>query len=144
MPQVSAKKLSKRPSLHHKVASLVTFAIALIIAGLTLTPMSLPDNGPDGVDKLYHAIAFAALVLPYSIIHPRALWWLLPSALLFGGAIEILQPLVGRSRELADFWADSVGIAVGVVSGLVAYSLRSSASSAIKVVEGTASDQSDR
>ena len=91
--------------------------LAIVIAILTLTPsLRPPDVG--GPDKLYHVIAFGALMLPCAILYPRSLAWLLPAALAFGGAIEIIQPWVGRSGEWVDLVADAVGIAIGVPAGL--------------------------
>jgi hypothetical protein len=103
------------------LAFFVTAVLAIVIAILTLAPSSLrpPDLG--GPDKLYHAIAFGALMLPCAILHPRSLAWLLPAALAFGAAIEIIQPWVGRSGEWADLVADAVGIAIGVPAGLVGH-----------------------
>jgi len=42
----------------------------------------------------------------------------LPIALLFGGAIELIQPYLGRGGELADFAADAAGIVFGAALGL--------------------------
>ena len=36
----------------------------------------------------------------------------------YGGLIELVQPYVGRSRELADWTADLKGIAVGTLAGV--------------------------
>jgi len=101
-----------------RAIGLVTTAVlAIVIAVLTLAPsLRPPDIG--GPDKLYHAIAFGALILPCATLYPRSLIWLLPAALAFGGAIEIIQPWVGRSGEWADLVADAVGIAIGVPTGL--------------------------
>lgn len=73
-------------------------------------------------DKAYHLIGFAVLVFPAAVLFPRLLWWVLPGAVLFGGAIELIQPRVGRSGEFSDFIADASGIAVGVLVGLGLYS----------------------
>lgn len=43
---------------------------------------------------------------------------MLPAAILFGGAIELIQPYVGRGRELADFGVDAVGVINGATLGL--------------------------
>ena len=59
-----------------RAALCATWMIALIILWFTLTPQALP-------------VAWMA---------PRSLWLLVPLALGFGGAIELLQPYVGRSR----------------------------------------------
>jgi len=42
----------------------------------------------------------------------------LPTALLFGGAIEPIQPDVGRAGEGADFLADVLGAGFGAALGL--------------------------
>ena len=44
---------------------------------------------------------------------PCLLSLIIPSAI--GGAIEIIQPLVGRSCELLDFYADVIGASLGTV-----------------------------
>ena len=76
-----------------------------------------PGYGP-GTDKLYHFIAFATLVFPCSLLFARTLIWVLPAALLFGGAIELIQPYVGRGGELADLVADALSVFVGAAHGL--------------------------
>ena len=50
------------------------------------------------------------------------MWIILCLSIAFGGAIELLQPLVNRSCEMADFLADAVGAILGF---LVAAALRS-------------------
>jgi len=108
----------KTPQLRRcKFTALVlTAVLAVVIALLTLTPVNLP-GGLAGPDKLYHFIAFAALILPGAALYPRGFLWLVPAALLFGGAIEIIQPWVGRGRELVDFWADTWGVGAGLLVG---------------------------
>ena len=49
------------------------------------------------------------------------MWIILCLSLAFGGAIELLQPLVNRSCEMADFLADAFGAILGF---LVAGALR--------------------
>ena len=49
----------------------------------------------------------------------RSLIWMIPAALVFGAAIELVQPFVGRSAELVDFVADIVGVACGLALGLI-------------------------
>ena len=34
---------------------------------------------------------------------------------LYGGAIEVIQPYVNRYREMGDFWANTIGAVIGVV-----------------------------
>ncbi len=89
-----------------------------MIAYLTLTPPR--PEALDGFlsDKAYHVIAFAALIFPGALLYLRSLIWLIPAALVFGAAIELVQPLVGRTAEVADFVADVVGVACGLILGL--------------------------
>jgi len=98
----------------------LSLGLAVVIAGLTLMPPALVPKGPHGIDKLYHASAFAALVFPTAFLRPRLLRAVAPLALLYGGAIEIVQPLVGRTADISDLVADGVGILIGVGLGLVA------------------------
>jgi VanZ family protein len=90
-----------------------------VIAYLTLTPPR--PEASDGLlsDKAYHVIAFAALILLGTLLYLRSLIWLILAALVFGAAIELVQPLVGRSAEIADFVADVVGVACGLILGLI-------------------------
>lgn len=111
----SSPRSRKYPAIFW-IALLLTGVIGLAIGLVTLTPMpALP--GPPGNDKAAHAFAFAVLTLPISLLAPRSLIWLMPLALAYGGAIELIQPYVGRSRELADLIADGVGILAGAALG---------------------------
>ena len=102
--------------VRHVSAVLATGALAVVIAYLTLTPLQVDLDL--GSDKLYHFIAFAMLVLPCALLYARTLIWVLPAAILFGGAIELIQPYVGRGGELADFGADALGVVIGAALGL--------------------------
>ncbi|GHF33450.1 VanZ family protein [Seohaeicola zhoushanensis] len=102
----------------HRLALAATAAIAVAIAVTTLMPVS-GRPGPPGMDKIAHWLAFALLALPLAVAAPRSLVWLLPLSLAYGGAIELIQPHVGRSRELADFLADAAGSATGALVGML-------------------------
>lgn len=112
---------SPRLRLCRNWALAATALLATLIAVLTLTPVVRPPEVLSGPDKLYHFIAFAALTLPGAMLYPRALVWLLPAILLLRSAIEIIQPWVGRSGELADFWADAVGVGAGLALGILVH-----------------------
>ena len=102
------------------IAVTATLTLGMVISWLTLTPQDLPDLGPTlPVDKLAHMAAFAALILPSSILRPRFLWWTFPLAALLGFSIELIQPYVGRSQEWMDVVADCVGLIVGTGIGLM-------------------------
>ena len=97
-------------------ASLVpTLVLAGLIGVLTLTPI---QNPLPGTDKSHHLVAFAALALPLSFSRPRLAPWVVVAAALYGGAIELIQPLVGRSGEVFDFMADAMGALIGGAAGV--------------------------
>lgn len=98
----------------------LSLALTLVIGVLTLMPQPVRPMRLHGIDKLYHLLAFAALTFPTGFLRPRMLVAAGVLALLYGGAIEIIQPAVGRSRELADLLADGVGILLGIALGLAA------------------------
>lgn len=97
-----------------RLAGLVlSLVIALVVAVLTLSPMPVSRPSISGIDKVYHFVAFAALIFPLIVTDSRRWVWAVPLAALFGGAIELIQPSVGRSAEWLDFGADLSGILAG-------------------------------
>ncbi|MFK5997176.1 MAG: VanZ family protein [Rhodobacterales bacterium] len=109
---------SVKSSPRRTIALGLTAILAMLIAYLTLTPVSAPDLF-SGVDKIYHIIAFAALLIPSAYLYRPVLYYTLPCAILFGGMIEIIQPYVNRTGDMADFAADIIGTILGVAIGLV-------------------------
>lgn len=101
---------------NHVFALCLSAVLALGIGYFTLTPN--PGDLLTSSDKLDHLLGFAALLLPGALLYRHALYWLLPSAIAFGGAIEIIQPYVNRKGEWGDFWADVIGAVIGVIIGL--------------------------
>ena len=90
----------------------LTVVLIAVISGLTLMPSSQAD-GPPTPDKLYHFIAFAVLVMPLCAAYPRRIWWVVAGAIVFGGLIEVIQPMVGRGDEWLDLLADALGAVAG-------------------------------
>ena len=112
MKQLSAVNISDLRE--RKIDIYTTTIIAFAIRLATLTPVEkLPQVS--GSDKVYHLISFAILTLPIAIIRPRAIWIILSLSIAYGGAIELLQPLVNRNCEMADFLADAFGAILGVL-----------------------------
>lgn len=74
---------------------------------------------PAGSDKLGHMLVFAGLTVPLATVNPRLVLPLVPAAIAYGGMIEILQPLVGRNAEWADFAANIAGALAGAGLGVV-------------------------
>lgn len=91
----------------------VFFSLAGCIAVLTLrSQVPLPDLPLS--DKVEHAISFAALIFPVAFWRPNLLWPALLFSVMFGGMIELIQPFVGRSGDLYDWFADIIGIGIGI------------------------------
>ena len=112
MKQLSAAYISELRT--RKIDIYTTIIIAFAIGLATLTPVEkLPTVS--GSDKVYHLISFAILTLPIANIRPRAIWIILSLSIAYGGAIELLQPLVNRNCEMADFLADAFGAILGVL-----------------------------
>ena len=114
MKQLSAANISDLCA--RKIDIYATIAIAFAIGLATLTPVETLPN-VSGSDKLYHLISFAILTLPIAIIRPHALWIILGLSIAYGGAIEIIQPLVNRNCEMADLFADTCGAMLGILAG---------------------------
>ena len=95
--------------------------LVLILLGiLTLSLIPKPPEIPGFKlsDKIDHLIAYMILgACALAAAERRGAPELLivtVSCSLFGGIIEIVQPMVGRSRELGDFMVDLAGAALGV------------------------------
>jgi len=114
MKQLSAANISDLCA--RKIDIYATIAIAFAIGLATLTPVETMPN-VSGSDKLYHLISFAILTLPIAIIRPKAMWVILSLSIAYGGAIEIIQPLVNRNCEMADLFADTCGAVLGILAG---------------------------
>jgi VanZ family protein len=96
---------------------LAALLLAGVIAYFTLTPV--PEGLPQikHIDKAWHFLAFAALAFPLALGEPRRWLWAMGLAMVFGGAIELVQPFVNRHAEWADFAANSIGAFVGAALG---------------------------
>lgn len=96
-----------------RAAKLLTLAILLaILFGTLMPPKKIPLDVP-GSDKLHHFAAFAALVLPLSVLNPRRALALVVAAVLIGVCIELVQPYFGRLRSLGDIIANTLGALFG-------------------------------
>lgn len=103
-----------RPAI---LALILTLLLAAAMAVATLMPLT-GGPGIPGSDKTHHILGFAVLALPMASVRPRAMLWLAPLLACYGGVIEIVQPYVGRGRELADWLADLAGVGLGTLAGL--------------------------
>ena len=89
-----------------------------------LSPLNTPPVARDGSDKLVHLIAFTALSFPLSRTGRFGLLPVFVGASAFGGVIEIIQPSFNRNADLNDWVADIVGVAGGILCGLMYRRLR--------------------
>ena len=96
---------------------LLALTLMAVVGALAFSPNPAPMVDT-GWDKLNHLLAFVALGMSARLGFPGGIRWaaLLAAGLLaYGGAIELLQPMVsGHVGEWADLLADALGIAAGI------------------------------
>jgi len=91
-----------------------TLVTLTVITLLSLNPMVDLPAVPGG-DKIHHMIAYALLMFPVALKKPKH--WLLIGLLFLclSGAIELLQPLVGRRNDWLDISANWTGIMFSIL-----------------------------
>ena len=102
----------------------LTLIVTVTLTVAMLWPLDQPPPAPDGSDKLVHLVAFAALSFPLSRTGRFGLLPVFVGASIFGGMIELIQPSFNRSADVNDWIADIVGVAIGIVCGLIYRRLR--------------------
>ena len=91
----------------------------------TLGPTPPEADSFPNADKVFHALAYAVMVLLLSLAadrrpgrgagrFPGSATRLAVLAVVAGGALELLQHLTGRDTQLLDWVADGVGAAIGL------------------------------
>tara|TARA_R110002167_G_scaffold66848_2_gene189148 strand:+ start:1830 stop:2216 length:387 start_codon:yes stop_codon:yes gene_type:complete len=90
----------------------ITLFNLLMITALSLWPVDQLPEVP-GSDKTHHLLAYALLMFPAALAHPRR--WLLHGLFFIGwsGAIELIQPHMNRYGEWADMAANIAGVVMG-------------------------------
>ena len=109
------------PSLKNAIILTITFVV--IICWGTLTPLPQKIDVP-GSDKWHHFVAFAALVYPLALASKRYWLKIIIFSLLLGASIEIIRPYVNRFGEMKDFFADSIGVFMGILLAAIAHKFR--------------------
>jgi VanZ family protein len=104
--------------LSPRSSRILMVTLALLVLALSLTPRPAAFLGALNVyDKLWHFIAYAALgFFAMRAVDRRGLLSFvvtIAGCTAFGGLIEIIQPLVGRKRDLGDFLINLAGAAIG-------------------------------
>ncbi len=94
----------------------LTILLIAIISYLSLKPTGIATPTV-GFDKVYHCIAYAVLVLPLALKRP-AYWQVFALTLMiYGGAIELIQPMTGRQADWLDFIMNVTGVGIGILIG---------------------------
>ena len=102
----------------------LTLIVTTVLTVAMLWPINQPPPAPDGIDKLVHFIAFAALAFPLARTGRVSWVTVFISASVFGGVIEVIQPSFNRSADLGDWIADTTGVIFGIGFGLLYRRLR--------------------
>jgi VanZ family protein len=97
----------------------LTLIVTFILTVALLWPMDQPPPAPEGIDKLVHLAAFAALAFPLARTSRVSLLLVFIGASAFGGLIELIQPTFNRSADLNDWIADILGVMLGLALGLI-------------------------
>jgi VanZ family protein len=90
---------------------------AIIVLSLGPVPPTPLDEVREG-DKLKHLAAYGALAFPAVLARARGLGLWLAGFAALGGAIELIQPAVGRTAAWGDVLANLAGLTLGTLAGL--------------------------
>ncbi len=97
----------------------LTLVVTVLLTVALLWPIYRPLPALNGIDKLAHLIAFAALAFPLARTGRIGLIPVFVGASAFGGVIEVVQPSFGRSADMQDWTADIAGVGLGIVLALL-------------------------
>ena len=102
----------------------ITLIVTSTLTVAMLWPLDASPAALDGSDKVIHLLAFAALSFPLSRTGRFGLIPVFVGAGGFGGFIELIQPSFNRSADMSDWVADILGVALGIICGLMYRRLR--------------------
>ncbi|MEM9913049.1 MAG: hypothetical protein AAF922_19995 [Pseudomonadota bacterium] len=97
------------------VLSLIALAV---ITGGSLVPR---ESGGDvgSADKVLHLVAYAVAILPLTQHKTQTRLIFAIGVLIWSGAIELVQPFVGRSASLLDLASNAAGLLLGLALGVL-------------------------
>jgi len=111
--------------MKHKKIIMPTLMAGYWIAIFTLTHIPIPDVVYKArvSDKTLHFIAYliltfllwAAVSLDKINWRKRTIWWVISVLIAYAALDECLQEYIGRSMDIADFFADITGVAAGLI-----------------------------
>ncbi|MBA4805181.1 MAG: teicoplanin resistance protein VanZ [Brevundimonas sp.] len=93
-------------------------AVAVLLVSLTLMigPFGNVEAGSGVSDKLAHFLVFGLILWSFGVLFPSMpRLWAAVLAVALGGAVEVVQGLVGRDADLLDLAADAAGIGVALL-----------------------------
>ncbi|TMV06467.1 VanZ family protein [Ruegeria sediminis] len=96
----------------------MTLLLMLVITVASLMPKGSAGD-PGSADKQMHVIAYALAVLPAAVGASGPVVGLAAGIVAWGIAIELIQPLVGRSMNIADIAANTSGVLAGLLFAFV-------------------------
>lgn len=94
--------------------------LLLVLLGLMLAPGGTIESDKLIWDKAAHFIAFGLILWSLGVLFrrlPRT--WAALLAIALGGAVEVVQGLVGRDRSWGDLLADALGVAAALLIWVV-------------------------
>ncbi|ADZ92091.1 hypothetical protein [Marinomonas mediterranea] len=95
----------------------------LIISFATLLPADELPPVPGG-DKLHHIVGFGGWALLCCLGPIKRFYRFSVLIILWGGAIELIQPYVNRYGEWLDFFADAAGVVIVLFATLLLKTLK--------------------
>lgn len=99
---------------------LAAVVLLIVILGLMIGPFQNIEAAAQIWDKAAHFVAFGLILWSIGVLFrrlPRTLAAL--SALALGGAVEIVQSMVGRDPSWGDLLADGLGILTALLLWLI-------------------------
>lgn len=99
---------------------LTAVALLVVLLGAMVGPFQNVEAAANVWDKAAHFVAFGLILWSIGVLFrrlPRALAAL--SALALGGAVELIQGMVGRDASWGDLLADGLGILLALLLWMV-------------------------
>lgn len=102
-----------------KAMKVIAWCLALLVIILCVIPAPKLVE-VSNVDKVEHALAFAALAFVFLRAYRHQVIWVITGCVAFGVGIELVQYFIPwRSAELADLVADIVGVLLGWMTFII-------------------------
>ena len=123
--------MKNRWILSRQASAVFLAAVLLAVLGLSLNPRPETVLGPlTAYDKAGHFAAYTVLAFFALRVFPRRglreLVLVVGACAALGGAIEIIQPYVGRHKDIFDFLVDLGGALAGAVVSFFVLARRTS------------------